>query len=235
MFNSISSDKLQVEAVGSHYGPGDKIVYVIDDDTQIRRSLHYLLSTVGITSWPFATAADFLDSLATLEPAPVLLDIRMPEMDGIQLMNTLLERGNGWPIIVMTAHGEIPIAVQAIKLGAIEFLEKPFEFEALDLSLHAAFAQLSNIKEASANRDSARHLFDLLTAREIDVVKFLVQGSPNKVAAHMLSLSVRTIEMHRANALAKLNVKSLAEVVRLASDAKLDLSLPAKDNEIANS
>lgn len=235
MFNSISSEKLQVDTVGSHYGLSNTTVYVIDDDTQIRRSLHYLLSTVGITIWPFATAADFLDSLATLEPAPILLDIRMPEMDGIQLMNMLLERGHGWPIIVMTAHGEIPIAVQAIKLGAIEFLEKPFEFEALDISLHAAFAQLSKIKAATVNRDSARHLFELLSARETDVVKFLLQGFPNKVTAHMLSLSVRTIEMHRANALAKLNVKSLAEVVRLSSDAKLDLSLPAKDGEIVNS
>jgi len=223
MLNPIASDKSFAGRTPTHYVAGNTQVYVIDDDSEIRRSMHLLLSTCGITSWPFASASDFLDNLASLKPAPILLDVRMPAIDGIQLMNMLLERNIGWPIIVMTAHGEIPLAVQAMKLGAIEFLEKPFGFEALEMSLQSAFAKISAINEANAVRDNARRLFELLSARETDVVKLLMQGLPNKVAAHLLSLSVRTIEMHRANALAKLNVKSLAEVVRLAGDAGLDI------------
>lgn len=194
-------------------------VYVIDDEIEVRRSLHFLLSTAGLVSWPFASAGDFLDNLSALEPAPILLDIRMPKIDGIQLLSMLRERAIGWPIIVMTAHGKIPLAVQAIKLGAIEFLEKPFEFDALELSLKAAFAELSAIGEAATTRTTALSRFDALSPRETEVVNVLMQGHSNKAAAHLLNLSVRTIEMHRANALVKLRVKSIAEVVLLASAA----------------
>lgn len=205
-------------------------VYVIDDESEVRRSLHFLLSTAGLVSWPFASASDFLDNLEELEPAPILLDIRMPDIDGIQLMQALQDRGIEWPVIVMTAHGDIPVAVKVIKMGAIDFLEKPFEFEALESCLESAFAKLAEVKEAVALRNTARSLFDLLSPREIEVVSVLMQGIPNKSAAHLLSLSVRTIEMHRANALAKLEVKSIAEVVRLANDAELDSAPAIKDD-----
>lgn len=198
-------------------------VYIIDDDREVRRSIHCLLSTADIVSWPFGSAADFLESLDSLAPAPILLDIRMRDIDGIQLMQILRNRGIEWPIIVITAHGAIEIAVRAIKLGAIEFLEKPFGFDAINDCLKIAFGQLDAIKAAQALEDAARGLFARLTPREMEVLRVWGQGFPNKIAAHHLSLSVRTVEMHRANALAKLKVKSIAEVVRLARDAGLDM------------
>lgn len=197
-------------------------VYIIDDESDVRRSLHFLLSTIGLTSWPFASAQDFLDNFADLEPAPILLDIRMPSIDGLQLMSVLRERGVKWPIIIISAHGDIQVAVKAIKLGAIEFLEKPFEFEALDLCLHSAFTQLAQINDNFATRNAARAAFALLSPRENEVINVLMRGIPNKTAAHVLDLSVRTVEMHRANALAKLQVKSIAEVIRLSRAAELD-------------
>ena len=194
----------------------------------------FFLSTVGMVSWPFESATDFLADLDFLKPSPILLDIRMPAIDGIELMNELSDRGISWPIIVMTAHGDISIAVQAIKLGAIEFLEKPFNFEALDTSLQSAFVQLAGANDVVKNRDDARLRFQLLSPRETDVIKILIQGVPNKVVANRLSLSVRTIEMHRGNALSKLKVKSLAEVVHLGAVAELDLLSPAKADTDVN-
>lgn len=223
MSNSSQSGVLYADPIGLSESFEGARVYVIDDESEVRRSLNVLLSTIGIDSWPFASASDFLDNLDNLKPAPILLDVRMPDFDGIQLMTILCERGVEWPVIVMTAHGEIAIAVQAIKLGAVEFLEKPFEFEILEISLQKAFSQVSAFNEANAVRDNATRLFALLSSREIEVVNVLMQGIANKVAAHLLSLSVRTIEMHRANALAKLRVKSMAEVVRLANLADLSL------------
>ena len=195
-------------------------VYVIDDDNEVRRSLHCLLASANLVSWPFASAADFLANLPTLTAAPILLDIRMPEMDGIQLLSVLRSRGIGWPIIVMTSHGEISVAVQAIKLGAMEFLEKPFEYEVLAVALQNAFTLLSTITESAMVQNAACRRLESLSRREAEVLKVLVKGVSNKVAAHVLSLSVRTVEMHRANALKKLQVKSLAEVIRLIKDAE---------------
>ena len=194
-------------------------VYVVDDEREVRRSLHLLLSTNGMVSWPFASASDFLDNLDGLEPAPILLDIRMPDIDGLGLMTALQKRAIDWPIIIISAHGDVRVAVKAIKLGAIEFLEKPFEFEVLQASLEVAFAKLARMSNTGAVRKSAREKFELLSTREFEVTRLLMRGVPNKSAAHELSLSVRTVEMHRANALAKLQVKSIAEVIRLANDA----------------
>ena len=199
-------------------------VYVIDDDVQIRRSLHFVLSTAGFVSWSFSSASDFLDSLPALDPAPILIDVRMPNIDGMALMGILNERDVRWPMIVMSAHADIPAAVQSIKLGATEFLEKPFEIEALEASLHNAMAQLSNLKLAEATRSSSLCLFQSLSPREHEVMMLLMDGLSNKIAAHRLSLSVRTIEMHRANALTKLKTRSIAEVVRLARDAGVALT-----------
>lgn len=227
------------DTVNSHWThmlsakPGSP-VYIIDDESEVRRSLHFLLSTIGLVSWPFASAQDFLDNFATLEPAPILLDIRMPAVDGLQLMAVMRERGVKWPIIIISAHGDIQVAVKAIKLGAIEFLEKPFEFEALDLCLHSAFTQLAQINNSFSARTAARKSFALLSPRENEVINVLMRGIPNKTAAHVLELSVRTVEMHRANALTKLQVKSIAEVIRLARAAELDSEIPVRtDSEYA--
>ena len=199
-------------------------VYVIDDESEVRRSIHFLLSTIGIISWPFISASDFLENIENLEPAPILLDIRMPEIDGIQLMTTLQEREINWPIIVITAHGDVRVAVKSIKLGAIEFLEKPFDFVELRTCLQTASERLASIKNVAALKNAARTGLLSLSSREMDVIRLLIRGDTNKAAAYQLSLSVRTIEMHRANALAKLKIKSLAEVVQLLADADLRLA-----------
>ena len=194
-------------------------VYIIDDDPQLRRSLHFLLSTAGFVSWPFASASDFLDNLPNLQPAPILVDVRMEPIGGIELMAILVDRGVKWPVIVMTGHGDIPIAVKAIKLGATEFLEKPFAFETLETSLRTAMADLVSIATAEGTRLKSQRLFGKLSTRELQVIKLLMNGTSNKIAAFDLSLSVRTIEMHRANALAKLESKGIAEAIHVANDA----------------
>ena len=198
-------------------------VYVIDDDVSVRRSLYFLLATAGFLSWPFASASDFLDNLPTLVPAPILLDVRMPHIDGIELMALLSDQGIKWPVIVLTAYADISIAVQATKLGAVEFLEKPCDFDMLEKSLRSAKLQLSIITNAEEAKSRSSKLFGLLSQREIEVMAALADGLSNKAAAHRLSISVRTVEMHRANALNKLNVRSVAEVLRLANEAGLRL------------
>ncbi|MES2781672.1 MAG: response regulator [Pseudomonadota bacterium] len=202
-------------------GTSPKQIYVIDDDPELRRSLNFLLSTAGFVSWPFASATDFLDNLSNLKPAPILVDVRMEPISGLELIAILSERGIKWPVIVMTGHAKIPVAVQAIRLGATEFLEKPFAFESLETSLHTAMSDLAAIAIAEERGSKSRRLFGSLTPRELEVMKELMNGASNKVAAYNLSLSVRTIEMHRANALTKLESRSIAEVVRIANDAGL--------------
>lgn len=194
-------------------------VYVIDDDVIIRRSLHSLLSTAGFTCWPFASASDFLENLPNLEAAPILLDIRMPEIDGIALMTTLLDRDVKWPIIIITAHADIPMAVNAIKLGAMDLLEKPLDLDLLKKCLGTAMENLRELKVECESQSTARHLIGSLSPREFEVINLLMAGAPNKIVAHRLGVSVRTVEMHRSNALLKLKVKTIPEAIRLTTEA----------------
>ena len=196
------------------------VVYVVDDNLDMRKSVHVLLATVGISSWSFSGAADFLDQLDTLRAAPILLDLRMPGIDGLQAIRELTKRRCDWPVIVLTAHGDIAVAVQAMKLGAIDFLEKPFEFDALDLALRHAFDSLVASAGARCAVSAAQARFKLLTAREAEVVEALLRGLPNKNIAADLGLSIRTVEMHRAHALDKLGARNTVEVVALAARAQ---------------
>jgi len=195
----------------------ERRIYVVDDDSDVRKSLHFLFKASNINVRPFASAADFLDQLDILSPAPILLDIRMAEIDGLQLLQILNDRGIAWPVVVLTAHGDITVAVQAMKLGAIEFLEKPFAAEALDKAVAQAFDTLGRTEDLLSVQDQVRYRVSQLTARERETIAILMEGVSNKEVAHRLGLSVRTAEMHRANALAKLDVKSIAEVVKLAA------------------
>lgn len=196
-------------------------IYVIDDEPEIRKSLQFVLATADIASWPFASAADFLDNLPHLDPAPILIDVRLPSVDGLELMKILAARGIDWPVIVMTAHADIPTAVSAIKLGALDLLEKPIDFDLLIQLLQLAFAQLIENKQSQNLKRNAQLLFKMLSPREAEVIGALIGGLSNKAVAFRLSLSVRTIEMHRANAIVKLRVKSIAEVVKLAYRAEI--------------
>ncbi|GGB65686.1 response regulator transcription factor [Blastomonas aquatica] len=196
-------------------------VYIIDDDSQIRKSLHFLLGSSDIHAWPFSSCGDFLEQLADLAPAPILLDIRMPEIDGLQMLEILGERQIPWPVVIMTAHGDVSIAVRAMKLGAIDFVEKPYRPDLLDAVLEQAFTQLDRMEQSVHRRDEARRLIEHLSKREREIIAILMEGVLNKEVAHRLGLSIRTVEMHRGNALAKLGLRSVAEVVTLINAAKL--------------
>lgn len=198
-----------------------RCVYIIDDDVDVRKSLHFLLASSAITAWPFAAGADFLDQLPGLAPAPILLDVRMPVIDGMQMLAILHERAVTWPVVIMTAHGDVTIAVRAMKLGAIDFLEKPFQPDMLDRVLHNAFEIVDETERTLRERDEARRLIGQLSRRESEIVAILLEGVSNKVAAYRLALSARTVEMHRGNALAKLKLRSIAEVIALVAKADL--------------
>lgn len=207
------------------------LVYVIDDDSDVRKSLHFLLGASNITAWPFASAADFIDQIHDLEPAPILLDIRMAEVDGLDVLTILKERQIGWPVIIMTAFSEVSVAVRAMKLGAIEFIEKPFAPEVLQQALELAFALLEKQQAALRSRMDARRLFAVLSRRESEVIHLLMEGAANKVIANRLELSVRTVELYRSNALIKLGVKSIAEVMALAVLADIPLANPSRSGD----
>jgi two-component system response regulator FixJ len=198
-----------------------RLVYVIDDDIDVRKSLNFLLASSSITAWPFSAAADFIDQLTGLAPAPILLDVRMPGIDGLEMLAILKARAVSWPVVVMTAHGDIPIAVRAMKLGAIDFLEKPFEHDLLDQVVATAFGLLDRDEHLLRARDDARKVIGQLSQREGEVLTILTEGVQNKAAAYRLGLSTRTVEMYRANAFAKLKVRSIAEFITLLAAAQL--------------
>lgn len=211
-------------ATSEHQGDlnkAEKRIYVVDDDSSIRKSLHFLLAATGINVWPFASARDFLDQVEFLTPAQILLDIRMPDIDGIGLLEMLKDRNLSWPVIILTAHGDIAVAVRAMRLGAIDILTKPCASETLEQALSEAFALLDQTKHVKSARDQARCRISQLSARERETMSILMEGAANKEVAHRLGLSIRTVEMHRSNALSKLGVKSIAEVVVLANMAGL--------------
>jgi FixJ family two-component response regulator len=192
-----------------------RTIYVVDDSADVRRSLHSLLGSMDINAYPFRSGGDFLDGLKDLKPAPILVDIQMPEIDGLHLMGELRRRENSWPVIAMTGHGEVPIAVKAMRLGAIEFLSKPFEVEALESALDLAFGTLRDTVAEERQRDAAIMRFAALTQREREIVNELAAGHSNKEIARVLDLSVRTVEMHRANAMRKLGIGNVVELVAL--------------------
>ena len=194
---------------------GGKPVYVIDDDADLRRSLHFLLETRHATVTSFRRATDFLEAIDSLAPAPLIVDVRMPRMDGLQLIAELKRRQVDWPVIFLSGHGDVTIAVRALKLGATDFLEKPVVAAELEACLEGAFKMLSGQLLSSDTKVQAARRWGLLTRRELGVLELLCEGSSNKQVAFKLQISPRTVEMHRASALRQLQVKSLPEVMML--------------------
>jgi two-component system, LuxR family, response regulator FixJ len=197
-------------------------IHVVDDDRDVRCSISFMLSADNFQSRPFASGPDFLDSLGDLQPGCVLLDIRMPELDGFAVMGELAKQGIDWPVIVMTGHGEVQTAVKAMKLGAIDFLEKPFGEDVLRGCLDRAFTLLKDRGEKAERRRAAQTKLDQLTSREAEVLRGLMVGMSNKMLARRLDISLRTIEMHRANMMDRLGVGSLAEALTLAVQAGVE-------------
>jgi two-component system response regulator FixJ len=178
-----------------------------------------MLGAADIRSHPFGSGLDFLEALPDLEPGCVLLDLRMPQIDGFQVMEALSERKVDWPVIVMTGHGEVPVAVRAMKMGAVDFIEKPFSEQALLGCFAHAFALLKDREAATRRRRDAHERAASLTAREREVLQSLLAGQSNKEIASSLGISLRTVEMHRGNMMERLQASSLAEALTLALEA----------------
>jgi two-component system response regulator FixJ len=194
-------------------------VYVVDDDRDVRRSISFMLGAADINAYPFGGGADFIEALPDLQPGCILLDLRMPQVDGFHVMAELSRRNIDWPVIVMTGHGAVSVAVRAMKVGAVDFLEKPFSEEALLGCLVQGFETLKEREETSQRKRDAKERIALLTARESEVLSGLLSGESNKAIAQRLGISLRTVEMHRGNMMDRLQVASLAEALTLAIEA----------------
>ncbi len=192
----------------------EKTVFVVDDDAEIRESLVMLLETEGYMAKAYESGAAFLASAAPNSIGCLIVDVRMPDMDGLQLQQELLARRSPLAVIIMTGHGDIPIAVQAMKAGAVDFLEKPFEDDVLLDSVQRALDRVASAAgQANATQEAATRLAQL-TDRERQVLDLIVAGKANKVIAYELSISPRTVEIHRSRVMEKMGAGNLADLVR---------------------
>jgi len=197
----------------------ERLVHVVDDDEAVREGVSILLEASGYEVSPHESGAAFLRVLDNLSPGCVLLDIHMPEISGLEVQAALRERSVDWPVIVLTGQGDIGIAVGAMKNGAFEFIEKPYENQMLLETLQEAFDKLETLTEESAKVTRAREFISRLSQREYEIVQGLLAGLPNKIIAYELDLSVRTVEVYRANAMDKLEARGLSTAVRIALTA----------------
>ena len=201
-----------------------RMIHIVDDEEAIRRSASFMLKTSGFNVQTWSSGVAFLKEIRAVEEGCILLDVRMPGMDGLEVQQALAADGIGMPVIVLTGHGDIGTAVRAMKAGAVDFLEKPFEKAKLIEAIEAGFAQLDD-KAGRADRSlSASTAISALTDRERDVLEGLAQGLPNKTIAYDLGISPRTVEVHRANLMNKLGVRSLSDALRLAFAAGMGKS-----------
>jgi two-component system response regulator FixJ len=194
----------------------DPTVFVVDDDEAVRESLSALLLAHGFRVETFASGGDFLKNLDPRGRGCVLIDVHMPGMDGLQLQARLAEIDDKLPVIVMTGFGQVPIAVKAMKAGAVDFIEKPFEEGPMLDAVRRALIGQENAIRAESRRAEQRARLARLTARERDVFQRLAEGKPNKIIAHELVISPRTVEIHRARVMEKLEAGSLSDLVRCA-------------------
>ena len=200
--------------------PVEKIVYIVDDDAGVRRSLERLLDSAGLRALSYKSPLAFLDAAVGLSAGCVLLDVRMPEMDGLTLQVWLAKLEVALPVIVITGQGDVQTAVRAMKAGAVDFIEKPYNDESLLNAIETALARAGRPDRAH-EAGEAKHRIAELTPRERQVLDALVAGHPNKVIAYDLGISVRTVEVHRARMMERLRVRQLAEAIRLSVMAGL--------------
>ncbi|MGA7387804.1 MAG: response regulator FixJ [Pseudolabrys sp.] len=195
------------------------IVYVIDDDDAVRHSLEFLLKTAGIEVRGFESAKAFLEMLPRIKTGCIITDVRMPEITGIDLLRRVKESGLDIPVIVITGHGEISLAVEAMKIGAVDFLEKPFDDDLLLASVRSALNKEANTAKHRAEVADLHDKLAALSNRERQVLEGLVVGKANKVIAFDLGISPRTVEIYRANLMTKMAANSLSDLVRMAMTA----------------
>ena len=194
----------------------EAIVYIVDDDKAIRDSLTLLMKSVGFESKAYGSAEMFLNEADMYSPGCIIVDIRMRGISGLELQETLNKKGIKLPIIIITGHGDVPVAVQAMKAGAVDFLEKPYDNEVLVTRIKQCLSEVSEFQDKSRILAEAEARLSRLTPREREVMNLLVAGKHNKVIAKELSISVRTAEAHRAKVMKKLHAESLSDIVRLA-------------------
>ena len=197
-----------------------RLVHLVDDDEAIRRSVGFMLKTSGFHVRAYESGVELLKTAPELEPGCIRLDIRMPGMDGLEVQEALRSKGVTLPVIIMTGHGDVSLAVQAMKAGAVDFIEKPFEKAVLISAIDQALDQLKRSAASRERSDEALVRLQALTPREREVLDGLAKGLPNKTIAYDLGISPRTVEIHRANLMSKLGARSLSEALRLAFAAQ---------------
>jgi len=192
-------------------------IYIVDDDESVRLGLSALLVAKGYQPMAFASAEAFLGALPPEPSGCALIDIRMPKKSGLELQNDMRQRGVSLPIIVITGHGDVPVAVAALKAGAVDFLEKPFDAPVLISAIEAALRHGAAIAGSIAmDPATIAARFGELTPREAEVMRLVVAGQPNKAIAHRLEIALRTVEIHRARVIEKTGARNLSELVRMA-------------------
>jgi two-component system, LuxR family, response regulator FixJ len=197
------------------------VVHLIDDDESVRQALAFLLATAGLAVRVYDSAAAFLAAIETVQPGCVVSDVRMPGIDGLELQRQLNDMRVDMPMIIMTGHADVPLAVEAMKAGAIDFIEKPFDDERLLSAIRVALDRYDEAGRREAEINDIQAKLRLLSPRERQVLDGLLAGYPNKTIAYDLKLSPRTVEVHRANVMTKMGATSLSELVRLALTAKV--------------
>lgn len=200
---------------------GDPTVYVIDDDESARHSLEFLLDVAGLRTLSFPSADAFLKAAPSLENACVVTDVRMPGTSGVELAETLKARETGVPVIVITGHADVPLAIQAMKAGAADFIEKPYDDATILASIRRSLAAQAEDEESLRERREIQERLALLSRREREVVDGLVAGKANKIIAYDLGISPRTVEVYRANAMMKMQARTLSDLVRMSTRAHL--------------
>jgi two-component system, LuxR family, response regulator FixJ len=196
--------------------PDAVTIFIVDDDDAIRESLGLLLEASGFRTAEFPSGERFLAALSPESAGCALVDVTMPGMGGLEVQEAMNQRHSALPVIVMTGHGDVPLAVAAMRAGAADFIEKPFSDETILASIARALERGAEARAAQAESADAAARIDRLTARERDVLVELVGGHPNKVIAHHLAISPRTVEIHRARVMEKMQARSLSELVRMA-------------------
>jgi two-component system response regulator FixJ len=198
--------------------PQSPVVFIVDDDAAVRTSLRLLVKSVGLSAAVFTSAQEFLSGYDTSQPGCLVLDVRMPGISGLELQQQLNLRGAVIPVIFVTGHGDIPMAVEAMQQGAFDFLQKPFRDQDLIDRIQRALEKDRENRAALGQRARIRERFDSLTPREREVLALVTSGKANKVMAADLGLSQRTVEIHRAHVMEKMAASSIAQLVRMVLD-----------------
>lgn len=208
---------------------GNEIVYIVDDNAMVRASVAAFLESAGFPSRQFSAPGMFLDEADSLSPGCVLLDVRMPEIDGFQVLQKLAEKRSVLPVVIMTGHGDVVTAVRAMKLGAHDFIEKPFEKNMLLGILARVFTMLDRTVRDRARQDDVTARLARLTDREREVLVGLLSGRSNKLIAYDLDISIRTVEMHRSAMMDRLGVRTFVGALRLGIEGGLALPPTSTD------